>query len=390
LNGFYRMLAKASGLESVQAGDEVTLRLDLILGHDGSADAVLAAWPPDARVAQPERVVLTADHGMPAPTVAVRELHLAMQRFAQEHRIHFFQHGEGVLHQVVAERFTPQPGWIIAGADGHVSTAGAFGSIAFTVSADQLVSCMREGSIRLRAPECVVVEFSGATGDGVSGRDLGLALVAQSAQGKFKGKALLLQGNALDALPLSDRMAICNMIGETGATTGLIMPAGERSESADIVIDAGTTGLLIACPSSPSNVVSLKNAAGLSLTQVVVGGCSSGRIEDMQQLVRGLGSRRVHDDVTLLVTPASDAVAAAMDEQGIAAVLRKAGAIQLPPGCGPCPGKHLGLASRHDRVLAASVRNTAGRMGSAEAEIYLASALVAGASAAAGEIAAPA
>jgi 3-isopropylmalate/(R)-2-methylmalate dehydratase large subunit len=184
-------------------------------------------------------------------------------------------------------------------------------------------------------------------------------------------------------------MSLCNLIGETGAVTGLIIPPEEADDAStvDLQIAGETVEPVVACPPSPANVRTLKDVAGLPLTQVLVGGCASGRLEDMRELLRGLGGRPVHRDVTLLVVPASQNVLNTMEDQGLSRDLRDQGALLLPPGCGPCPGKHLGLIAPGDRVLAATVRNTPGRMGSVEAEIYLASPRTAGASAAAGAIA---
>jgi 3-isopropylmalate/(R)-2-methylmalate dehydratase large subunit len=184
-------------------------------------------------------------------------------------------------------------------------------------------------------------------------------------------------------------MSLCNLIGEMGAVTGLIMPPEEVDDASTIDLQVPGEDLepVVACPPSPFNIRTLRDVAGLPLTQVLVGGCASGRLEDMRELLRGLAGRPVHRDVTLLVVPASRNVLNRMEDQGLSRDLRDQGALLLSPGCGPCPGKHLGLIAPKDRVLAATVRNTPGRMGSVEGEIYLASSRTAGASAAAGVIA---
>jgi len=173
-----------------------------------------------------------------------------------------------------------------------------------------------------------------------------------------------------------------------GSITGLIIPPEEVDSGAPVDLKLAAEALepMVACPPSPTNVRPLKEMAGLLLTQVLVGGCASGRLEDMVELARGLAGRPVHPDVTLLVVPASRAVLDQMEERGLARALREQGALLLPPGCGPCPGKHLGLIAQGDRVLAATVRNTPGRMGAAAGEIYLASPRAAGLAAVTGVI----
>jgi 3-isopropylmalate/(R)-2-methylmalate dehydratase large subunit len=391
MNFLHRMLARAAGQSRVEAGEELSLSVDLALAHDGSADALLSHWPQNGRVAQPEKTVIAVDHFLPAPHVSARELHLRLMEFAQKQKVHLYNRGEGVLHQVVAERFTPGPGWIIAGADGHVATAGAFGAAAFSVSPEQLVTVLLTGRLAVTVPEIFTVEISGPLSPAATARDIGLALLGRLGQGMVKGKALIIRGEGVCGLSPSGKMSICNLIGETGAVTGLIAPAADVDDvsRADLRIEGASLEPMIACPPTPSNVRPLKDIAGLPLTQALVGGCSSGRVEDMRELLQGLAGRPVHRDVTLLVAPASQEVLSRMEELGLSRDLRGLGALLLPPGCGPCPGKHLGLIARNDRVLAATVRNTPGRMGSEEGEIYLASPRTVGASASAGAIAIP-
>ncbi|WP_338833447.1 Homoaconitase large subunit [Moorella humiferrea] len=384
----YKTLAAAAGRGRVEPGEEINVNVDLILGHDGTAGKVLAAWPGEARVASPERVVFTLDHALPAPSIAARSLHREMAAFARTHGVHLFASGEGVLHQVVAENFNPRPGMVVAGADGHVATAGAFGALAFSLKPEELVGVMLTSRLTLKAPATYGVQVIGKMPPGVGGRDLALAVIGRLDKEKVKGKALIFWGAGLAELNRAERMALCNMVGETGAMTGLILPPEEEPPEGgpelEVVLDELEP--MAACPPSPFNVKPLKELEGLPITQAVVGGCSSGRLEDMRALLSGLGGRRVHPGVTLLVTPASRQVLHLMEEEGLTRELRRLGALILPPGCGPCPGTHLGLAAPGDRVLAASVRNVPGRMGAEESEIYLAAPRAVGAAAAAGAI----
>ena len=127
-------------------------------------------------------------------------------------------------------------------------------------------------------------------------------------------------------------MAVCNRIGETGAVTGLIIPkerAG-RDESVDIAVDAGEIVPVVACPPDPTHIRPLKEVAGLLVTQVIVGGCTGGRLDDIKALVQAMRGRKVHPDTVLLVTPASAGVAEAMESDGLTRALRQAGAVINP------------------------------------------------------------
>ncbi|MCG0277130.1 MAG: aconitase family protein [Thermanaeromonas sp.] len=387
----HRVLAAAAGRPKVETGENIIVKIDLALGHDGTAEKVLAHWPPGGKVWRPEKAVFTLDHLLPAPTVAARELHRRLLEFGQEQKIHVFSRGEGVLHQVVAEKFTPRAGWIIAGADGHVTTSGAFGALAFTVKPEELVGVLLTGRLPVRVPPLYTVEVVGRLPKGTTARDLALEVIRNLDRERVQGAALVFQGEGVWNLGTAGKMALCNLIGETGAVTGLIIPPEEvkPGEKPDLKIDASSLKPLVACPPSPFNVRFLKHLEGLPITQGVVGGCASGRLEDMRELIVGLNGRLVHKNVTLLVTPASREILTAMEREGMTRALREQGAMILPPGCGPCPGKHLGLLAPGDRVLAATVRNTPGRMGADAAEIYLASPRAVGAAAAAGCLVSP-
>jgi len=391
MNFLYCSLAAAAGLSEIVAGQKIKIQVSLLLAHDGTAGKLLQAWEKSGRekVFAGQKVIITLDHQLPAPTPAARSLHRQLQDFADRQNIRLYHRGEGVLHQVVAEREPLRPGMIIAGADGHVATSGAFGAIAFSLKPEEMVLPLATGVLEIEVPEIIRVEVQNQLQPPTSPRDLALTLTGLLAHGLARGKAVLLSGSGVWGLSSSGKMTVCNMLGETGAITGLIVPpevAGEE-ESKEIVLNAEEITPVVSCPPEPSNVRPVMDLVGLAVTQVVVGGCSSGRIEDMNALVKALKGRQVHAKTNLIVTPASTKVVEDMEMEGLTKVLRLAGAIINPPGCGPCAGQHLGLLEAGDRVVATIVRNTSGRMGAPDAEIYLASPWTAGLAAAAGVIA---
>lgn len=391
MNFLYRSLAGAAGLAEISAGQKIKIQVSLLLGHDGTAGKLLQAWEKAGfeKVFDGQKVIITLDHQLPAPTPAARSLHRKLQDFADRQNIRLYHRGEGVLHQVVAERESLRPGMIIAGADGHVATSGAFGSIAFSLKPEEMVLPLATGVLEIEVPEIFRVEVQKQLQPPSSPRDLALTLTDLLGHGLARGKAVLLSGPGVWDLSSSAKMTVCNMLGETGALTGLIVPREmiEEAESKELVLNAEEVKLVAACPPEPGNVRPVADLVGLPVTQVVVGGCSSGRMEDMIALVRVLKGRKVHAKTNLIVTPASAKVVEDMEAEGLTKVLRSAGAIINPPGCGPCAGQHLGLLGTGDRVVATIVRNTSGRMGAPDAEIYLTSPWTAGLAAAAGVIA---
>jgi homoaconitase/3-isopropylmalate dehydratase large subunit len=390
MNFFYQSLAAAAGLSHVSAGMKINFKVDLLLAHDGTGGKLIQAWEKAGRrkVFNGRKVVITLDHQFPAPTAGARALHKQLQDFAAQEGIKLYRHGEGVLHQVVAEHETPWPGRIIAGADGHVSTSGAFGAIAFSLKPEEMVPVLATGIMEIVVPEVLRVGVHGSLPPGADPHDLAMALTGLIGRGHAKGKAVLISGEGIWDLSLGAKMAVCNRIGETGAVTGLILPkerAG-RGESVDIAVAAGQIVPVVASPPDPTHIRPLQEVAGLPVTQVIVGGCTGGRLDDIKALVQAMRGRKVHPDTVLLVTPASAGVAEAMEGDGLTRALRQAGAVINPPGCGPCPGLHQGILAAGDRAVATSVRNVPGRMGAIEAEIYLVSPYTAGLAAAAGAL----
>ena len=185
-------------------------------------------------------------------------------------------------------------------------------------------------------------------------------------------------------------MTVCNMGIELGAMITLF---GTEEKEPDTVetraLDLSAMEPQIARPFSPANVVPVKEAAGTKVTQVVVGSCTNGRLNDMEQVARAFRGKHVHPDVNTLIVPASREVLDQMEARGWCKIIRDAGATVLNPGCGPCFGAHEGLTSERDVVVSTTNRNFPGRMGSMKAYIYLASPATAAATALAGVITVP-
>lgn len=370
---FMQALAKAASLTEVAPGQEIKMKVDLILGHDGTASKLLKAWKgSEFSKAQTNKVILTLDHAFPAPSIQERMLQQELLKVSKDKDLHLYNHGEGVLHQVVAEEGALHPGMIIVGADGHVATSGAFGALAFSLSGEELVSPLETGYYTLKVPEIVTISLDGQIHSNVMARDVALYILGNFGS-KIKGKAVVLTGSFLEQTSVASKMTLCNLLPEGGVVTAFIPPSYDEAEGEVYSIDVTKIVPMIALPPSPTNVQSVKDLEGKKISVAIVGGCSAGRIEDMMACAAVLKGQEIAPDVTLIITPASRKVANEMDDMGLTSILRKSGAIIMPPGCGPCPGKHFGLLSPQDVAITTTIRNSPGRIGSEEAEIYLAS-----------------
>lgn len=370
-NFLYRNLARSAGVSEVNAGQELEIEIDLALGHDGTAPKVLKLLDPEDQLFDGRRVVFTVDHAFPAPTPEDRVFQREFAEFAKAKGCILFNKGEGVLHQVVAERLSLWPGMTIAGADGHVATSGAFGAIAFALTPEGLAPVLKTGKLPLTVPETFVFEIDGDLQSGVSGRDLAFYLILKYAD-QIKGKAVLFQGSFFTESSDAIRMTICNILPEAGAVTVVVLPE-EEEKVEGIKINAHEVERMVAAPPGPTEVKPLKEVAGTQISVAIAGGCSAGRIEDMEAIVEVLKDQSIHADVTFIVTPASSQVAKEMDHKGLTSILRDRGAVIMPPGCGPCPGRHFGVLAPEDVAITTTIRNSPGRLGAKEAQVYLAS-----------------
>ncbi|AHF07034.1 aconitase family protein [Desulfitobacterium metallireducens] len=370
---FSQSLAKAASLIEVVSGQEIKVKVNLILGHDGTASKLLKTWKNSEFEKAPEnKVLITIDHAYPAPTIQERTLQQELFKVSNEMDLHLYSHGEGVLHQVVAEEGSLRPGMIIVGADGHVATSGAFGALAFSLSAEELVNPLETGYYKLTVPEIVTITLENQLQSNVMARDVALYILGKWGS-NIKGKAVALTGSFLEQASIASKMALCNLLPEAGVVTAFVLPSQEEAEGEVYQVDVSVIEPMIAVPPSPTHVQSVKDLVGKKITVAILGGCSAGRIEDMMICAAVLKGRKIPPEVTLIITPASSKIANEMDELGLTPILRKSGAIIMPPGCGPCPGKHFGLLSPQDVAITTTIRNSPGRIGSEDAEILLAS-----------------
>jgi 3-isopropylmalate/(R)-2-methylmalate dehydratase large subunit len=368
-------LAKAASLSEVIIGQEISLKADLLLGHDGTWPEILSVWKQgEYKMAAGNKFLITVDHAFPAPTVQDRVNQQEMAEVCKDKKCQLYNHGEGVLHQVVAENIDIQPGMIIVGADGHVSTSGAFGAIAFSVSPKGLVSVLETSNYNLKVPDVVTIYLYGELRTDTMARDVALYILGTYGH-DVQGKAVALRGSFLDKASIDSKMTLCNLLPEAGVVTAVIVPKDSDEEGTIININVGSIEPMLAVPPKPTSVRPLKDLMGKKITFAIIGGCSAGRLEDMIVVADVLKGQSVHPEVTLIVTPASIKIANEMEQMGLTSILRSSGAVIMPPGCGPCPGKHFGVLSPNDVAITTTIRNSPGRIGAKEAEIYLASPL---------------
>jgi len=407
-----KILARASGNKEVAPGTFVVAPVDLALVHDIFASSVFALLRSAgfSRVWDRTRVVAVIDHLVPAPSAAAARLHQQMRRDAAEFGlIHFYDGGTGICHQLLPERGHVRPGMLLVGTDSHTTTHGALGAAATGIGTTEMAYVLATGRLWFQVPETIRVDLIGAPGPAVGWKDAILYLAGQIGADGAQYKALEFGGSALASMSIGGRMTMANMAVELGAKFGLF-PSDELTRVFLASRGVAATGLgpdpdaiysdrlsvnltalepQVALPHAVDHVRPVSQMQDVPVDQAFIGSCTNGRLEDLEVAARYLAGRRVHPHTRLIVAPASREIEQEAMRRGILATLLEAGALLLPSGCGPCFGGHQGLLAPGERCIGTHNRNFPGRMGSPEAEIYLASPATVAASALFGRITDP-
>lgn len=409
-----KILARASGRDEVKPGEIVQSRVDTAMANEITGPLAIKAFREIGipKVWDNERIVLIQDHQVPADTVKSAELHKIMRRFAEEQSIKFFYDigRGGVCHQVMVEEGHVLPGDLIVGADSHTCTYGALGAFGTGIGSTEMAAVFATGEIWLRVPSSIKVNFYGSLRKHVAAKDLILYVISLIGASGATYKAVEFTGSTISKLSIGERMTLCNMAVEMGAKAGLVNPdektlryveklAGrpfeplKSDQDADyektLKIDVSRIEPMIACPHAVDNVKPVKSVEDVKIDQAFIGSCTNGRIEDLRAAAEILGRGRISKGVRMIITPASRKIYLQALREGLIETFIEAGALVTNPTCGACFGGHMGLLAPGEVCISSSNRNFIGRMGSPEAEIYLASPITVAASALAGRIVDP-
>lgn len=406
-----KILSQKSGTEA-RAGDIVIAPVDLVFLQDTTGPLTVRQFQSSGfkKLSNPGQCLIFIDHAAPSPSRELANDHLFLRRFAKESGCGLSDVGEGVCHQIVAEKWAV-PGQIIVGADSHTVTAGALGAFATGMGSSDVAIAMALGQTWFRVPESFKVMGRGKLSKGVTAKDVILHLIGLITADGANYKALEFDGPTFSGMGIPERLTIANMAIEAGAKVGLfpsdkmtkdfLAAQGREKQykalSADkdavyervIDIDAAKLEPMVAKPHTVDNVATTRELKGTKIQQVFIGTCTNGRLEDLALAASILKGKRRHPDTRLVVAPASHAVLKQAIEAGHITTLVEAGAAIIPPGCGPCLGLHQGVLGDGEACLATSNRNFKGRLGNPEGFIYLASPATAAATALRGEITDP-
>ncbi|HMD03150.1 MAG TPA: aconitase family protein [Candidatus Baltobacteraceae bacterium] len=392
------------------------------------------------RLFDPKRIVAINDHVAPAKDTETAIQAKILRDWAKRHGIVLYDIGQnGICHVVAPERGYVEPGMTLACGDSHTCTLGAFGAFALGIGTTAQAGAMLAGCLILQRPSVLGIELQGRLAHGTTAKDLALYVISQIG---FKGGTnyvLEYGGSTIESLSMDERMTLCNMAIETGATTGICpadettfsylrgrehQPSGAAFESKlaawrtwradpgasydrEIVLDVSELRPMVTWGTNPGESVPLDGCVpaeagaaslaymglepgvalrSLTLDQAFIGSCTNSRLSDLRAAAEVLRGQTVA--IPTIVTPGSQAVKRAAEREGLHDVFQDAGALWTHSSCGPCLGMSMGVLAPGARCISSTNRNFPGRMG-AGGRVHLASPAVVAASAILGRIAGP-
>lgn len=394
----------------LKTGSEISISIDQTLTQDATGTMVYLQFESIGipRV-KTKLSVSYVDHNTLQTSLENSDDHLYLQTVAARYGIYYSRPGNGICHQVHLERFAI-PGQTLLGSDSHTPTCGGLGMIAIGAGGLDVAVAMSGSPFFVAAPKIVLVKLLGHLRPWVSAKDVILHLLQRLTVKGGVGKIFEYGGPGIRCLSIPERSTITNMGAELGATTSIfpsdeisrqflktqhrerdwieLCPDKDAQYEEELEVNLDSLEPLIALPHSPDNVRTVKEVAGTRLSQICIGSCTNSSYSDLMVVAKILKGKTIPPEVSVTISPGSRQVLENIAREGALEDLIGAGARVLEPACGPCIG--MGQAPPSGGVsLRTFNRNFRGRSGTPDAQVYLASAETAAASALTGVITDP-
>lgn len=411
-----KILAAHAGLDSVEAGQLIMAKLDVVMANDITGPMALPVLKQMAdNVFDKDKVVFVPDHFTPNKDIKSAENSKAIREFAKAQGLKwYFEQGKsGVEHAILPEAGVVTAGECIIGADSHTCTYGALGAFSTGVGTTDIATGMATGELWFKVPGAMKFVLKGKPSRYVSGKDIIIHIIGRIGVDGALYKSMEFVGDGIQNLTMDDRFTMANMAIEAGAKNGIfpvdelteeylkehgekeykIYTADEDAEYEEVIeIDLAEVRPTVAFPHLPGNAKTIDEIEAMEpikIDQVVIGSCTNGRISDLRRAAAVLKGHTVHPDVRVMVVPATQQIYKQCIKEGLVDIFIDAGCAFNTPSCGPCMGGHMGVMAAGEKCVSTTNRNFVGRMGHVDSLIYLASPEVAAASAIAGYIANP-
>ncbi len=414
-----KILAKASGKPKVAPDDVIFARVDKAMVHDVSGPGVIKVFDKlqkqginTDKLWDASRVWVAEDHFVPSAEKVSAENIVKLENFTKHYGIEkHFKYGMGqygICHTLSHEEAMVLPGEVYVGGDSHTNTTGALGAFACGLGHTDVAYVLLNGKIWFKVPETILFKLNGKLPEHVMAKDLILKIIGDIGTDGGAYKAMQFGGSGISEMSVEERLTLTNMTTEAGAKNGIIEP---DQKVLDYLEERGATNLnpiygdddaeyaqtfeyessemepIVAKPFSPENVTPVREAPSVELDKAYIGSCTGAKMVDLEAAAKILKGRTVK--IRTEVLPAAISIYKKAMEKGLIKIFLDAGVTVGPPTCGACCGAHMGVLAKDEICISTTNRNFPGRMGHVDSQTYLASPLVAAASAVTGKITDP-
>jgi len=414
-----KILARASGRNSVSPDDVVFANVDKAMIHDVSGPGVIKVFDKlkkqgidVSKLWDSSKIWVAEDHFVPSAEKVSAENIVKLSNFTKNYGIQkHFKYGMGqygICHTLSHEEALVMPGEVYVGGDSHTNTTGALGAFACGLGHTDMAYVLLHGKIWFKVPETIYFKLNGKLPEHVMAKDFILKIIGDVGTDGGNYKTMQFGGSGIDAMSVESRLTLCNMTTEAGAKNGIVesdqkvvdyltsrgatnvsMIKGDANAEYDQIIEYEGSEMepLVAKPFSPENIVIVREAPSVDLDKSYIGSCTGAKYEDLEAVARILKGRKVK--IRTEVLPASISIYKRAMENGLLTIFLDAGVTVGPPTCGACCGAHMGVLAKDEICISTTNRNFPGRMGHVDSQTYLSSPTVAAASAVTGKITDP-
>jgi 3-isopropylmalate/(R)-2-methylmalate dehydratase large subunit len=414
-----KILARASGKNSVAPDDVVFAKVDKVMLHDVSGPGVIKVFDKlnnqgidISKLHDPSKVWVAEDHFVPTAEKISAENIVKLSEFTKNYGIKkHFKYGMGqygICHTLSHEEALVSPGEVYVGGDSHTNTTGALGAFACGLGHTDVAYVLLNGEIWFKVPETFYFKLNGELSEHVMAKDFILKIIGDIGTDGATYNTMQFGGSGIDRMSIESRLTLTNMTTEAGAKNGII-EADEKT--IDYLHQRGATNLkqiksdedanyskifeyeaseiepTVAKPFSPENITVVRDLSSIELDKAYIGSCTGAKYEDLLAAAKVLKGKQVK--IRTEVLPAAISIYKKAMQDGLLQIFIDAGAMVGPPTCGACCGAHMGVLAKDEICISTTNRNFPGRMGHIDSQTYLASPLVAAASAITGKITDP-
>ena len=414
-----KILARASDQNTVSPDDVIFAKVDKVMIHDVSGPGVIKVFDKlknqgidTTKLYDASKVWVAEDHFVPTAEKISAENIVKLSEFTHEYVIKkHFKYGMGqygICHTLSHEEALVSPGEVYVGGDSHTNTTGALGAFACGLGHTDVAYVLLNGEIWFKVPETIYFKLNGKLPEHVMAKDFILKIIGDIGTDGGAYNAMQFGGSGIDEMSIESRLTLTNMTTEAGAKNGIIEA---DQKTIDYLQQRGATNLkkiksdddaeyakvfeyeaseiepIVAKPYSPENITQVRDISSIELDKAYIGCCTGAKYEDLLAAAKILKGKKVKIRTEIL--PAAISIYKRAMQDGLLQIFMDSGAMVGPPTCGACCGAHMGVLAKDEICISTTNRNFPGRMGHIESQTYLASPLVAAASAVTGKITDP-